>query len=189
MCVLQNKYLVVMGGLDSQNEEIYNEIWLFNTTKQSWSMVQQVQGDQINERESQSTTLIGEQIYIFAGQGNSMNELDIFYNDLFKMKIDIEGEKAVAQISQVVPKTVVLPSERASHSASAYRDRYLIVVGGEGYPSKEERIELEKKKELEKKSKKQSVHSDDDEQEKDQPAFPKSDVWVFDTQLEVWIEI
>lgn len=34
-------------------------------------------------------TLIGDHLYVFAGQGHAINNTDIFYNDLFKMKLDI----------------------------------------------------------------------------------------------------
>ena len=32
ICVLQNRYLLIMGGWNSDNEEICNEIWLFDTS-------------------------------------------------------------------------------------------------------------------------------------------------------------
>lgn len=105
-------------------------------------------GDQITERESQSATLINDQIYIFAGQGKPINEQDIFYNDLYRLKVDISEERQPsAEIQLVKPKLQPVPSERASQSACSYKDRYLIIVGGEGYPSKEERAEQEKQKE------------------------------------------
>lgn len=138
-CVLEDRYMLIIGGWNSDTEKIFDDMYIFDTNNNTWRIIEKKQGDMISNRESQSATLINGEIFLFGGQGNSVGEEELFLNDLYKIKIDqMNNYKVVSTtIRQIKPKNGVLPSPRSSHSAVAYQNRYLIVIGGEGYPNEE----------------------------------------------------
>jgi N-acetylneuraminic acid mutarotase len=90
----------------------------------------QIQGEEPSLRDSQSCTQINNTIYIFGGQGDA----DKLFNDMYTLIFDINenNKKYIATwtLEDVVGKR---PPARTSHSATAYKYQYLIIIGGEGY--------------------------------------------------------
>lgn len=84
--------------------------------------------------------MINNKIYIFGGQGDG----DIIFDDLYSVEIieeqDAKGETIyVAQwelIEKQTPKGELAsypkPRARTSHSATVYKNRYMVIIGGEG---------------------------------------------------------
>ncbi len=52
MCVLNDRYMLVIGGWNSDTEKIFNEMWIFDTQKLIWRQITTFSGDEISERES-----------------------------------------------------------------------------------------------------------------------------------------
>jgi hypothetical protein len=89
-------------------------------------------GEEPTLRDSQSCTQINNICYIFGGQGHN----DKLYNDMFTLAIDInETEKKFTGHWTLENITGMKPSPRTSHSCSAYKSQYLMIIGGEGYDS------------------------------------------------------
>ena len=51
-CVLEDRYMIVIGGWNSDTETIYDEIWIFDSKNKNWCRVTQISGNLISERES-----------------------------------------------------------------------------------------------------------------------------------------
>ena len=67
--------------------------------------------------------------YIFGGQGGD----DHLFNDLYSLSFDIdEGEKKFIASWEKEDVRGKRPSPRTSHSCTAYRGEFLILIGGEG---------------------------------------------------------
>jgi len=85
--------------------------------------------------------LINNKIYIFGGQGDG----DIIFDDLHSCEILEETDPKsgdlvyVAQWTVIEPQTpsgaprpLNKPRARTSHSCTVYKNRYMIIIGGEG---------------------------------------------------------
>lgn len=79
--------------------------------------------------------MVNDNIYIFGGQGKGEG---IFFNDLYQLKISpVEGgthhiPKYHAYFNRIkIPEDSPVPTPRTSHSCIPYKNRYLIVIGGE----------------------------------------------------------
>jgi hypothetical protein len=67
--------------------------------------------------------------YIFGGQGHD----DRLYNDLYTLSFDInESEKRFNAVWAIEETHGVKPPARTSHSSTAYKSHFLIIIGGEG---------------------------------------------------------
>ena len=68
--------------------------------------------------------------YIFGGQDLE----ERLYNDMYTLSFEINETdkkfKGVWDLNEAVGKR---PTARTSHSSTAYRSQYLLIVGGEGY--------------------------------------------------------
>lgn len=62
-------------------------MYLFDTHTNVWREVINKQGPLIEARDSFSMVSIGDFTYLFGGQGKSVGEEDIFYNDFYKIKV------------------------------------------------------------------------------------------------------
>ena len=76
---------------------------------------------------------MNDQIYIFGGQGKGEGT---FFNDLYQLKISpIESNNHIpkfhAQFTRIVITGGPVPPPRTSHSCVPYKNRYLIIIGGE----------------------------------------------------------
>eukprot|EP00347_Sterkiella_histriomuscorum_P007476 403348772 len=174
-------------------------------------------GDIPQGRDSHSSALINNKIYIFGGQGDN----DIIFNDLYSAEIIEElkenGEiQFVAQwtrLEQQTPieliHTVYKPTSRTSHTCTVYKNRYLIIIGGETVPSAQDQIKKQINQPPQTKLKSNLDISIDLEQEcnvseqendssqKQNEESPQvqenlkflNDVWIYDTILFKWHEI
>jgi len=92
-------------------------------------------------RDSHSGVLINNKIYIFGGQGDG----DIIFDDLHSCEIQEELDAKSGETLYVAHWTVIEPQTpagsrrpmnkpraRTSHSCTVYKNRYMIIVGGEG---------------------------------------------------------
>ena len=90
-------------------------------------------------RDSHSSAFINNKIYIFGGQGDG----DMIFDDLYMMEVvereTPEGDvKFYAEWEVIEPQTPkgekparVKPCARTSHTCDVYKNRFLIVTGGE----------------------------------------------------------
>lgn len=87
----------------------------------------------MKKRLSCSLTQIRNKIYMFGGE----NEEENYENELYCLTFpDLEfspkDKLPTMTCEKIVPKQGVSPPARSSHSAVAYADRFLIILGGEG---------------------------------------------------------
>ena len=94
----------------------------------SWHKCTQV-GDVPPARDSHSSCIVNDKMYIYGGQGTG----EVFFDDLYCVRVFEQdaGSKFIAIWEKVVVKSEVKPYPRTSHTCVAYKNRYLIVIGGE----------------------------------------------------------
>ncbi|EGR27009.1 kelch motif family protein, putative [Ichthyophthirius multifiliis] len=165
-CTLDDRYLIIFGGLNSQDEDnmlIYNDMHMFDSIQNTWKQVTNKHGAIIEARESFSFVNVNGLLYIFGGQGKNVGEIDIFFNDLYKIKFNVfnDGKNESVDIMQIcINQDERKPIARASHSTTVYKDRYIFIIGGEG-----ERYSAETESKF------------------------LQDIWAFDTLNNFWIEV
>lgn len=188
---LHDRYFFIFGGWDGKN--IFQNCYLFDYITKKWKMIEYVPGTEPLPRESHSCALLQDNIYIFGGQGCSIKKKDTYYNDLFKFKINIDKslERVTGVWERLSSKNGMYPSPRTSHSIAAYKDSYLIVIGGEGYSSNNEIVNAEEilreEKEKNGKSENEEPNNDDSDGDDDHPpCYPKSDIWIYNIDEMCW---
>ena len=182
-CLLDNRYMVIYGGWNG--EETFDNCYLFDIPQKTWILVERMLGIKPTPRESQSCCMVRRDMYFFGGQGNSIvkdgENLDNFYNDLYRLRIRFDDETrlhASATWELIEPKGIK-PSKRSSHSSCAYKDRYVFIVGGEGYPP-----DIDKEKQHVEYRRVKNEESGDE-----YPCFPKNDVWAYDVEINQWFKL
>lgn len=179
-CILEEKYIVIYGGWNV--ESTYDDCYLFDIATKTWIKITKKSGTEPSPRESQSGCMIKNYIYLFGGQGNSTlkegDTVENFFNDLHRFKVVQENGEFTCLWEKVEPEGNIRPSKRSSHSSCAYKDRYMVIVGGEGYPPDFNENQNDAKYQL-------KNEDDDDEY----PCFPKNDIWYFDTEINKWFKL
>ena len=66
-CVIEDRHMVIIGGWNSDNEIIFNEIYVYDIETSFWRIINKKNGDSISDRESQTATIIKDHIYYFGG--------------------------------------------------------------------------------------------------------------------------
>jgi len=181
-CLFDDRYIIIYGGWNG--EETFNDCYLYDIPQRNWISITKRLGTEPSPRESQSCCMLRNSMYLFGGQGNNIQRegqnLDNFCNDLHRLQIIFEGNQVIAAWEKVEipgPK----PGKRSSHAACVYQDRYLIVIGGEGYPPGFD--------EENKASEYRRQQPDGEDPDKEYPCFPKNDVWFFDVETNQWFEL
>ena len=178
---LNDRYIFIYGGWNGKN--IYNNYYLFDTMTNIWRKVEPEElSQEPAARESHSCSLVKDSFYIFGGQGHNLKKKENYFNDFHKMKLNFHKnmEKVTCHWEKIVAKNNMSPPHRTSHSACVYKDRYIFVIGGEGYSMENKDL---KQCENEKKEMYSEKDFDDD---KAPPCFPKNDVWIYDTDFNYW---
>ena len=94
-----------------------------------WCKCEQI-GSVPAARDSHSSSVINEKIYIYGGQGKG----EVFFDDLYCARVieQFGGSKYIAIWQKVeFGCGQQIPYPRTSHTQVSYKDRYLIVIGGE----------------------------------------------------------
>lgn len=148
--------MMIHGGLN-QDELTFDDTFVLTGFDQDrgfycWFKCQNL-GDIPPARDSHSSCLIKDKIYIFGGQGVK----DVFYNDIYSVRIIEQHKGALAQtsyqaiwqkiefnmtpyISKGVTYKPTCPVQRTSQSMVAYKERYLVIIGGEAENQQSEEI-------------------------------------------------
>ena len=132
--LIYDRYMVVFGGIN-ELDAVIGTVHLLDLTNDFWILTKN-EGEQMSQRDSQGGTTINNTLYIFGGQKNS-NE-DIYYNDMYEANFEIndQDKKYKTIWKKVIPaENSPLPPERASHTCVSYKDRFIIIIGGEGKKS------------------------------------------------------
>jgi len=181
-CLFSERYMVVYGGWDGS--QIFNDCYLFDIPHRVWIKVQNKLEAQPITREGHSYAMIKNSIYFFGGQGmNTLSDnktYDNFFNELYKLAISIEEDSPVFTWEKVETGGS-RPTRRSAHSSCSYNDRYLFIIGGEGYPSdinEETLTEADFQAIAEKRSANEEY-----------PCHPKNDVWFYDVETNEWAKL
>ena len=119
---------MIYGGLDERDKNIA-DIYFLDLRNNHWYKAES-QGQEPSLRDSQSCTQINNSCYIFGGQG----ENDKLFNDLYVLNFDIcESDKKFTSKWNIEDVQGKRPPARTSHSATAFRNQFLFIIGGEGY--------------------------------------------------------
>ena len=134
--LIYNKYMMIYAGLNNEDSVIH-DIFLFDVENRIWYECD-IEGAPIQNKDGQSCCKVGNTMYLFGGQGPADDE---YSNDLFALNFEIpenlsdpkNTQKPKAIISSVeINNKNLRPKVRASQTCVAYRDQYLIIIGGEG---------------------------------------------------------
>lgn len=131
-------------------------MYMFDLNTSTWTEF--TLKDQPETRLFSTLTPCGGKLYLFGGYGVSTAER--FYNDLFR--IDLDVERKLAKFTEI--ETKVKPAKRSAHGMVDLTDKYLLLVGGEG-----EKEEVEEKE--------------------DEDVWSRDDVWVFNIEASEWKQI
>ena len=127
--IIYEKYMVLFGGLNELDEDI-KTVHLLDLTNDFWILTK-TEGEQMSIRDSQGSTNIKNTLYYFGGQSPN----DELYNDMYTANFEInEQDKKYKTIwnKEIPHKDSPLPPERSSHTCVSYKERYIIIIGGEG---------------------------------------------------------
>jgi len=182
-CLFNDRFIVIFGGWNG--EETFSDCYLYDIPEKTWLVVKNKVGCGPSAREGQSCCLLRNSIYLFGGQGNTILKdgmtLDNFCNDLHKLQIEFEDDQVVA-IWEKIEVEGEKPSKRSSHASCVYQDRFMFVVGGEGYPPGfDENDPTSEYKRQQPPAK--------GEKDNNQICYPKSDVWYFDLDATQWFRV
>lgn len=126
--VIYDRYMVLFGGLNELEEDI-ETVHLLDLTNDFWILTKN-EGEQMSQRDSQGGTTIKNTLYFFGGQGTE----DELYNDMYEANFEIndQDKKYKTIWKKVTPaENSPLPLERSSHTCVSYKDRFIIIIGGE----------------------------------------------------------
>lgn len=135
---LEDRYILVFGGWNGKT--IFNNLFLFDNDNNFWKKIECE--NELTGRESHSCSLVKDYIYIFGGQGLTIRKKDTYFNDLIRIKVNIKNltEKGTCRWEKVISKNGLTPSHRTSHSATIFKDRFIFIIGGEGYEDKKDNL-------------------------------------------------
>lgn len=178
---LNDRYIFIYGGWNGKS--IYNNYYLFDTMTNIWRKVEPEDSTlEPAARESHSCCFVKENFFVFGGQGHILRKKENYFNDFYKGKLTFSKnmEKVSCKWEKVIAKNNVSPPHRTSHSMNVYKDRYIFLIGGEGYSmeNKDTKTIESERKEL--------CSEKDFEDDKAPPCFPKNDVWIYDTEINYW---
>lgn len=71
---LTDRLMYIYGGWDSEKNLMQNNHWLFDSETLLFLQIQNVNGEEIPKRESHSSTLVGDKVYTFGGQGQNVGK-------------------------------------------------------------------------------------------------------------------
>ena len=117
--------MIIYGGRGIKS--LLSDIYSFNLTNFEWKKVEQ-HGTILGPRESMSSTIVHEGMYIYGGNINEQStEFDEYSDDFFL--ITLRNNSVNCQ--KIMPDSVI-PPKRLSHSLSNLNNKHLILFGGEG---------------------------------------------------------
>lgn len=178
---LNDRYVFIYGGWNGKM--VYNNYYLFDSMTNIWRKVEPEDASQEPPiRESHSCCVIKDNFYIFGGQGVNIKKRENYLNDFYKGKLNFHKnmEKITCKWEKIIAKNNASPPHRTSHSACVYKDRFIFIIGGEGYCMDNKDL-----KQWEHEKKDIFLEKDIDD-EKAPPCFPKNDVWIYDTENNSW---
>lgn len=157
---LDDRWIFLYGGC--KDKQHFNDVFLFDAQSNCWIELKELQG-RLPSRENAAACLIKGQIVVFGGldlkgkHTNDMYRIGLKLPNRFSTSCDLQPRfEKVRYLNNP-------PSERAGHCTVAYRDRYIIVLGGETDLSigthKKSRVEI------------------------------LNEVWLFDMQTMIWQEL
>ena len=187
-CLIENRYIVIYGGWNGENT--FDDCYVFDTHNLIWKYIDKKFGNEPIPRESQSCCMLRDHMYVFGGQGINIvangRTYENFFNDLYRFKIVFEDNKVHA-VWEKIESNGKKPSKRSSHSSCAYKNKYMFIVGGEGYAddygeagSREEWNQSNNNNN----NNKNNVINDDNP-----PCFPKNDVWSYNIESNEWVQL
>jgi len=178
---MTDRYIFIYGGWNGKT--IYNNYYLFDTMTNIWRKVEPEDANQEPAaRESHTCCLVKDWFYVFGGQGHNLKKKENYFNDFYKAKLTFTKnmERVSCHWEKVISKNNVNPPHRTSHSATVYKDRYIFIIGGEGYS-----VDIKDLKQWGD-DKKEMYSEKDFDDDKAPPCFPKNDVWIYDTDSSYW---
>ena len=111
----------------SSNGKIESSAVAYDIVNSVWMNVD-MRGLIPNPTVCHTTSVIGNELYIFGGK----DEANSLHNEIYKGIMCIDSNHTSIQIYwKQIPAKGPLPSPRVGHSAAVYRDRFIIITGGE----------------------------------------------------------
>ncbi|CAD8107503.1 unnamed protein product [Paramecium primaurelia] len=202
MVALSSRLIYIYGGWDQVQNIMTESHWLYDIKTNKFQQVTHFTGDEMIKLESHTANKIGDSVYIFGGQGQQSNKQLVFHKDLYKLDFenindlhskfdqlesgDDKGQNiennTVIKIEKIKANGSQQPTPRASHSAVTYGERFLFIIGGEGY-------QYDQQKDNEEEAIEQDQDDDQNIDEEEKPIFPKNDIWIFETLMRTWSKL
>ncbi|KAF7806276.1 tip elongation aberrant protein 1-like isoform X1 [Senna tora] len=119
-CTAVGDNLFVFGGTDGVNP--LKDLHILDTSSHTW-ISPTIRGEGPEAREGHSSALVGKRLFIFGGCGKSIDNNEVYYNDLYILNTETFVWKCAA--TSGTP-----PSPRDSHTCSSWKNK-VVVIGGE----------------------------------------------------------
>jgi len=124
---LEDRWIFLYGGC--RDKQHFSDIFLFDSNSNYWFELRELQ-NKLPSRENATACIIKGHIWVFGGLDHKGKHT----NDMYKVGMKLPNKvHSLCDLQARVEEVCSLnnpPSERAGHSAVAYRNRYIIVLGG-----------------------------------------------------------
>lgn len=119
-------FMVIYGG--NGCGRIFEDIFALNLKNFEWKELRQ-EGDLPGPRESMGSTVAAGKLYVFGGNVNEPNEeMDEYTSELYQ--ISMQSDLAVCKKLETDGPE---PPKRLSHSMTSFKNKYLLMFGGESF--------------------------------------------------------
>ena len=131
---LNPKTILFYGGTD-KDEVALEDFWLLNLETVTWRQVTNIKGS-FPPKVGCTITSFPSELLAFGGEFGE-NENSQYTNDVFSLRLEGEnfGEEPLGLSIEQIEVIGARPTMRTGHCAVNYKNRLLIVVGGEGMSS------------------------------------------------------
>lgn len=85
-----SRYILLFGGTNGKEEDdlvVFDDMYVLDTKTQVWAEITDKRGAVLEARDSFGMTEVNGIVYIFGGQGRSVGNEDVFYSELFRLKV------------------------------------------------------------------------------------------------------
>ena len=124
---LEDRWIFLYGGC--KDKQHFSDIFLFDSQSNYWFELRELK-DKLPSRENASACIIKGQIVVFGGLDHKGKQTNDMYRIGLKLPSKLNSPNDLQPRVEEISYYNSAPSARAGHCTIAYRNRYIIVLGG-----------------------------------------------------------